>query len=769
GNITLANGAFLAMLGYGLEEVLGRHTTFFSVNESGVYETAFGEKITIDQEFIANQTECVYRFLEEGKALNWRTYYRNREEKIIPVISNMVFLYNDQGVRIAAFGIIRNISGQLRAEAELIMAKEVAEQANRAKSSFLANMSHEIRTPLNGIIGMTEVMLDTSLSDNQRDIMRTLTKEVNSLHGIINDLLDLSKVEAGKFELDFMPFDLRVTVEDVAASLAARTFQKGLELSCFIAPGIPPHLIGDPGRLKQILRNLTNNALKFTAVGEISILVSLAEDLGEKIRIRFAVKDTGIGIPEEKQGIIFESFTQVDSSTTRKYGGTGLGTTIAKQLVEMMGGEIGLESTLGKGSTFFFTAVFEKQAAPKGVPELHKAAGLKGTRVLVVDDNRTNRIILIEYLKSWGCLPAEAIGGREALVCLRDACLTKELFGLILMDVHMPEMDGFDTSREIRQTTGLQDIPIVILTSGGWRGDGAICKDLRIGGYLNKPVRRDELYDICLTVLGEGIEVQDAPQIITRHSLAEDNRKKVQILLAEDYPVSQQAVMQHLRSAGYQVDPASDGRQALAAARLKQYDLIFMDVQMPEMDGLEATAGIRAYEAKISTPGNAVHVPIVAMTAHAMKGYAEMCLERGMDDYIAKPVRKKDIIALVEKWSGKGTGMRVPEADLEEAAPAIAQAPAAEPPGGNGAPMDFAGALEEYDGDREFLMGLVNGFLEKALRQIETLRQALAEGNADVVKKEAHAMKGGAGILTAAEVAGVALELETMGKSGTLE
>ncbi len=763
GRLIRANQAFLNMLGYGLEEVLGRHVTFFFVNTAGVYEMTGGEKVIINETFITEQAEVINRFMREGRGSNWKTYYRNKEEKIIPVVQSLVFLTNDHGVYTASFGIIRDITEQLQAEAELTKAKNVAEQASKVKSEFLANMSHEIRTPLNGIIGMTEVIFDTRLDDNQWNILSTISTEVNALHGIINDILDFSKIEAGKLEFDSIPFDLRVAVEDVAASLAARAYQKGLELDCFISPGIPPHLIGDPGRLKQILRNLAENALKFTHAGEIDISADLAEDTGKAIVVRFAVKDTGIGIPKDKQSIIFENFTQVDSSTTRKYGGTGLGTSIAKQLVEMMGGEIDLKSRPGKGTTFFFTAVFEKQVAPKAALSLCKAADPEGKRVLVVDDNWTSRHILTEYLKSWGCRTAEATGGREALGKLSQACLSANAFDLVLMDMQMPDMDGFDTSREIRRTPGIEDIPIVILTAGGRRGDGLDCKKLGIRGYLTKPVRRNELYDVCVTVMGDCRDSFCAvPQIITRYALAENNRRNVQILLAEDYPSSQQAVMQQLQSAGCGIDLASDGREALAAARLKQYDLIFMDVQMPEMDGFEATAGIRAHETKISTPGNAVHVPIIAMTAHAMKGYRELCLERGMDDYIAKPARKKDVLAMVETWTGNGTLCHLCHI------PALTQSSDVDSPPERAVPMDYDRALEEYDGNREFLMELVNGFLERASQQIETLWQSLADGNAEIVMKEAHAMKGGAGILTAVALSGVALELETIGKSGNL-
>ena len=678
-----------------------------------------------------------------------------------PTPGTFAALIEDMTERKAAEEKLQAFSSQLQQKnIAMEAALKSAEAATQAKSEFLANMSHEIRTPLNGIIGMTEVIFDTHLDDNQWSILSTLRTEVNALHGIINDILDFSKIEAGKLEYDWVPFDLRVAVEDVAASLAARATHKGLELSCFISPGIPPHVIGDPGRLKQILRNLADNALKFTHAGEVGITADLAEDTGASIRVRFAVKDTGIGIPKDKQSIIFENFTQVDSSTTRKYGGTGLGTSIAKQLVAMMGGEIGLKSRPGLGSTFFFTVVFEKQAAPKAPLSICKAPDLNGKQVLVVDDNRTNRNVLKKYLKTWGCRTAEAAGGPEALDKLRQASLAADDFDLVLMDMQMPNMDGFDTTRKIRITRGIEDIPIVILTSDGRRGDGSDCKKLRIRGYLTKPVRRNELYDVCVTVMGDCTEAQAVPQTITRYTLSEDNRSKVQILLAEDYPSSQKAVTQYLQSAGCRVDLASDGREAVAAARLKQYDLIFMDVQMPEMDGFEATAEIRAHEMKISTPDNTIHVPIVAMTAHAMKGYRELCLERGMDDYIAKPAYKKDVLSMVETWTGKGTVCPMPD---------MTPSPVKDHPSEKrDAPMDYDRVLDEYDGNREFLMVLLSGFLESAGRQIEAIRQSLADGNAEVVMKEAHALKGGAGLLTAVVLSGVALELETIGKSGKL-
>ncbi|MEW6266801.1 MAG: response regulator [Thermodesulfobacteriota bacterium] len=653
---------------------------------------------------------------------------------------------------------------------KLEMAKVAAESASRAKSDFLANMSHEIRTPLNGIIGLTELALNTALDDKQRNLMETIYSEATSLIGLISDILDFSKIEAEKLELENIPFDLGYLVEDVANGVAFGAEKKGLEFISYLAPNVSARLIGDPGRLRQVLMNLTGNALKFTHQGEILLKCEKIEDMGDRIKLRFLVRDTGIGIPKEKQSSIFDVFTQVDSSTTRKYGGTGLGTAISKRLVELIGGEIGVESEEGRGSTFWFTLVLAKQTGERPLP-VHIEDGLADRRILIVDDNATYRGVLKDYLLSWQGQVTEATSAAEALAILRHSASQKESFDLLLTDVQMPHADGFDLAEAVRADEAWRKTKIMVISTLGRIGDGRRCRELGIEGYLTKPIRRDDLYKALISVLhpasGEAISDRTIP--VTRHTISEAERKDVRILLVEDYPTNQAVALEHLRGAGYHVDLAEDGRQAVEAFKKRRYDLILMDIQMPVMDGLAATRAIRELSQKmhgVSSQGvtRPEWTPIAAMTANVVKGDRERFLAAGMDDYLSKPLRRKDLLTLVQKWTRTRPGDSTDEPEPSSPKPPEIIGKAID----LDAPMDYEKALEEFMGKEEVLRRVLKEFLQNARGQVGLIRQALAEGRAETVAREAHSIKGGAANLTANDLARAALEIENMGRSGVL-
>jgi two-component system, sensor histidine kinase and response regulator len=628
---------------------------------------------------------------------------------------------------------------------DLETARKRAEEATRAKSEFLANISHEIRTPMNAMIGMTELALATRITREQREYLNAIQSSADGLLSLVNDLLDFSKIEARKLQLDNVGFNLRDVLEDTMRVLAPRAGQKGLELACHIQRDVPDALVGDPLRLRQVVINLVGNAIKFTERGEVVLRVETESPGDGNALLRFSVVDTGIGIPPDKQAMIFEAFSQADSSTSRRYGGTGLGLAISTQLVELMGGRLSVESQLGRGSTFQFAMPFEVQQ-----PGLKKPPARWGTLtnlpVLIVDDNATNRRILEEVLTNWHMCPVAVEGGTSALATLEKSLHADQSFAVVLLDGHMPGIDGFAVAHRISQDRRYTGIKLVMLTSAGQPEDVALCRRLGISAYLTKPIKQSELFDVIISAIGEpGGEKPRAPRPARA---ARRPQRKLHVLLAEDNQVNQLLATRIFKRLGHHVTVVSNGREALSAVRGGRFDLVAMDVQMPEMDGLDATAAIRAWEKTTGT-----HTPILAMTAHAMKGDRERCLAAGMDGYTSKPIRIGELEDAISQLINPSKS---------------AEAPVPEETRRDG-DIDRVALLAGVDGNRRLLRDLVRLFLADYPQRLAEIKEAVRRGDAEALRIAAHTLKGSVGNFAAKQAFAAAQRLEIMGRDGDFD
>ncbi|MBK9578452.1 MAG: response regulator [Fibrobacterota bacterium] len=735
--IEYVNPAFTQTTGYGLGELLGQNPSILQSGQTPwkVYED-------------------LWATLHAGRV--WRGEFINRKKNgevfweqatIAPI--------RQQGGKFGGYVAIKEDVTEKRAsEEKLKLAMTLAENANVAKSEFLANMSHEIRTPMNGVIGMTSLLLETDLTKEQRRFAEIVRTSSESLLSLINDILDFSKIEAGKLELDSIDFDLGSLFDDLAPMLAHRADGKGLEFLSSISSAIPVHLKGDPGRLRQILLNLGSNAVKFAASGEVAVQASLVSEDPESVSIRFSIRDSGIGIPPEKQNLLFQKFSQVDASVTRHFGGTGLGLAISKELVEKMEGEIGVNSPWSSpidgeehlGSEFWFTARFEKQKEQRSRPVL--PSEIRGARILVVDDNETNRLILLEQIHSWQGRPWAVPGGAEAITELRSAIEAKDPYQLVVVDMKMEVMDGIAFAHLVKADHALRSVPLVLMTSMANRGDGKRMQRAGFSGYLPKPAKQTDLLDIISFVLGTSSRSEDMP-MITRHTVRELRRSTARILMAEDNHTNQILALEVLKKLGVRADMVSNGELALRALESTPYDLVLMDMQMPEMDGVTATRSIR-------DPASAVldrNIPVIAMTANAMNGDRERCLAAGMNDYLSKPFTPQSLVAILDRWLPKEKIFQrdaSSEVDETETVSSQTEIPV----------FHRKELIARVLGDLEFARTVASAFREDVLRLLQELGRAMEAEDCSIAYRVVHTIHGAASGVGGRAMSAFAAELE---------
>ena len=739
GRFVFANEKFATLMGTTAEDMIGKTVADFYPEEFARAARVEDENVMMSGEVL----EDVFDDVVDGKT----HYFASRKGPV----------RNDQGEVIGIQSIFWDItkqrSAELALEAEreqLRIAKEEADAANRAKSDFLANMSHEIRTPMNAIIGMTDLLLETQLTQTQHEYLSMVQDSGEALLTLLNDILDFSKIEAGKLELESTSFDVRESLGDTMKGLGFRAHSKGLELAVSVDENIPKFVMGDPGRIRQIIVNLVGNAIKFTEQGEVLLEIGCREQNNTHATLSFAVIDTGIGIADENIGKVFEEFEQADASTTRQFGGTGLGLAISSRLVQLMNGRIWVESQLGQGSKFQFELPLEIDHTQKRIQPSLAPVNIHGVRVLIVDDNATNRRILKDMLTNWGMNPTTASGGSLALQSLADAAEEDDSFQLVISDVNMPEMDGLMLAKAIVEKSLMHPHSVIMLTSGARPGDASELQSLGVKLHLLKPAKQSEVYDAIVSSLSVVGNMQSAePQLKkSEPKLSSPSLQELKILLAEDNLVNQKLALGILGKLGHRVTVANNGKEALQLIDEHSFDLVLMDVQMPEMDGLSATRELRRRES-----GSETHLPIVAMTAHAMKGDREHCLAAGMDDYLTKPIRLQDVADKLD--------------ELFHRSKEIAAASETDQPADR--ELDWETALNTAGGDQDLLRELIGVFLGEAPQLFGQLQACAERKDAQALAQSAHTLKGACLFLNPLETKTCVEKIEQMAVAGDLD